>query len=151
MRSVHAPQLLGLLAGCIAACGHGKAAAPAGVEAPAPVTAMPHSTLTEEEIQRVSGRPIEQLLMDRFPGVIATRASDGTLYLRIRGVGSFYSSNEPLYVIDGNPMPDGSALRSLNPYDVASIEVVKDPAGLALYGVRGSNGVIIIKTKTRDQ
>ena len=151
MRSVHVQQLLGLLAGCVAACGHGKAAAPAGVEAPAPVTAIPHSTLTEEEIQRVSGRPIEQLLMDHFPGVIASRAADGTLYLRIRGVGSFYSSNEPLYVIDGTPLPDASALKSLNPYDVASIEVVKDPAGTALYGVRGANGVIIIKTKTGGQ
>ncbi len=151
MRSDHAPRLLGLLAGCVAACSHGKAATPAGVEAPAPVTAQPHSTLSAEEIQRVNGRPIEQLIMDRFPGVIASRAADGTLYLRIRGVGSFYSNNEPLYVIDGNPMPDASALRILNPYDVVSIEVVKDPAGMALYGVRGANGVIIIKTKVGDQ
>ena len=71
--------------------------------------------------------------------------------MRIRGVGSFLSSNEPLYVIDDVPinLGDGATLRAINLRDIASIEVIKDPAGLALYGVRGANGVIVIRTKRR--
>ena len=41
----------------------------------------------------------------------------------------------------------GTILRAINPHDIASIEVVQDPVGMALYGVRGANGVIIIRTK----
>jgi TonB-dependent SusC/RagA subfamily outer membrane receptor len=151
MRSAYVQQLLGLVAGCVAACAHGRAAYPAGVEPPAPPTANPHTQLTAEDIQRVPGRSIEQLLMDRFPGVVATRTVAGSVSVRIRGVGSFYSSNEPLYVVDGDPLPDATALRIINPHDVVLIEVIKDPEGTALYGVRGANGVIVIKTKIRDQ
>ena len=147
MRSTHVQQLLGLIAVAVAACSHGQAARPAAPEPPAPTTATPHSELTAEEIQRTSGRPVEQLLMDRFPGVTVTRAVGGGISVRIRGASSFMSSSEPLYVLDGVPLAPGVGLRSLNPYDIVSIEVVKDPAGTALYGVRGGNGVIIIKTK----
>ena len=45
----------------------------------------------------------------------------------------------------------GGSLSGINPHDIATIEVVKDPAGEAMYGVRGANGVIIIKTKRPDQ
>ena len=97
-------------------------------------------------------RPIEQVLMDRFPGVMVARTPDGGISVRIRGVSSFFGSNEPLYVIDGVPMQSGSdrILTGINPHDIASIEVVKDPVGTAIYGVRGANGVIVIKTKRRD-
>ncbi len=90
--------------------------------------------------------------MDRFPGVMVSRTPDGGVSIRIRGVTSFHGSNEPLYVIDGVPMQSGSdrILTGINPHDIASIEVVKDPAGEAMYGVRGANGVIIIKTKRPD-
>ncbi|PYP81348.1 MAG: hypothetical protein DMD25_01790, partial [Gemmatimonadetes bacterium] len=43
----------------------------------------------------------------------------------------------------------GGALRGINPHDIASIQVLKDPAETAMYGVRGANGVIVIKTKRR--
>ena len=152
MRTAHFQQLLGLLAGCVAACAHGKAALPAGAEPPAPATAIPHSTLTAEDIQRMPGRTIEQLLLDGLPGVVAAaRMPGGGISVRVRGVGSFMSSTEPLFVVDGDPLPNSDALKAINPYDIALIEVVKDPAGTALYGVRGANGVIIIKTKMRDQ
>jgi len=97
------------------------------------------------------GEPIEQLLTRRFPGVLVSRTSDGGLSVRIRGVGSFLSSNEALFVIDDVPMDvgNGPTLRAINPRDIASIEVIKDPAGLAMYGVRGANGVILISTKRR--
>ena len=152
MRSAHAHRLLGLLLGFAAACSHQKNAAGEGkAEAIVPATASPRSVMTEEDIARVPGRPIEQLLMARFPGVMVTRTPDGGISLRIRGVGSFISSNEPLYVIDDVPIQlgQGASLRAINPYDIASIEVVQDPVGTALYGVRGANGVIIIKTKRR--
>jgi len=150
MRSSDVPRLLGLLiAG--AACSHpgAKREGPA----PADAAAIPHAILTADDIERANGRPLEQLLMDRFPGVTARRTGDGGISISIHGVGSFKSSNEPLYVLDGVPLPvpggDGATLRAINPRDIESIEIVKDPVGEAAYGVRGSNGVVIIKTKTK--
>jgi TonB-dependent SusC/RagA subfamily outer membrane receptor len=154
MYSAHPQRFIGLLLGCVTAtaCSHQQTAAgESKLEAIAPATAIPHSVLTEEDIQRVPDQPIEQLLASRFTGVVTSRTSGGGLSVRIRGVGSFFSSNEPLYVIDDVPvnLGDGATLRAINPRDIASIEVIKDPAGLALYGVRGANGVIVIRTKRR--
>jgi TonB-dependent starch-binding outer membrane protein SusC len=118
-----------------------------------PPTAAGNPVVTAEDIDRQPGQPIEQVLMGRFPGVTVTRAPDGTLSVRIRGTTSIRGSNEPLYVIDGveiQPGPGGS-LAGINPRDIATIEVVKDPAGEALYGARGANGIILIKTKRPDQ
>jgi TonB-dependent SusC/RagA subfamily outer membrane receptor len=58
-------------------------------------------------------------------------------------------NTEPLVIIDGSPVLQGpgGGLSGLNPRDIASIEVVKDVSSLALYGVRGANGVILVKTK----
>ena len=73
--------------------------------------------------------------------------------VRIRGGSSIQGNNEPLYIIDGIPIepgPNGS-LTGINPNDIASIEVLKDAASTTLYGVRGANGVIIIKTKHPPQ
>jgi TonB-dependent SusC/RagA subfamily outer membrane receptor len=65
-------------------------------------------------------------------------------------VNSFYGSSEPLYVIDGTPVQTTSdqGLAFLNPADIAQIEVLKDAAQTALYGVQGANGVVLITTKT---
>jgi len=152
MSSAHAQKLLGLLLGCVTACSHQQnATGESKVEAIAPITATPHSVLAEEDVQRVPGQPIEQLLASRFTGVLVSRTSHGGLSVRIRGVGSFMSSNEPLVVVDDVPLDvaNGATLRAINTRDIASIEVVKDPAGLAMYGVRGANGVIVIRTKRR--
>jgi TonB-dependent SusC/RagA subfamily outer membrane receptor len=133
---------LGLLLSLGTACAH-RAATPAA-ETPAP-----SATVTSADLERQPGRPIEEVLMGRFPGVTVTRTSDGGVSVRIRGTTSLHASNEPLYVLDGveiEPGPSGS-LAGINPYDIASIEIVKDPAGEAMYGLRGANGVIIIKTK----
>jgi len=136
---------LGLLVSLCAACVHRHDTNPP--------TAVGSPVVTAEDIDRQPGQPIEEILMDRFPGVTVTRAPDGTLSVRIRGTTSIRGSNEPLYVIDGveiQPGPRGS-LAGINPRDIATIEVVKDPAGEAMYGVRGANGVILIKTKRPDQ
>jgi TonB-dependent SusC/RagA subfamily outer membrane receptor len=142
-----------VLLGFVAACAHPHATGPSGTGAAAPSTAAPNSVVTAEEIEHVPGRSIEQVLMDRFPGVTVSRRTDGALSLRIRGTTSIQSSNEPLYVIDGIPIAagPGGSLTGIDPHDIASIEVVKDAAGTALYGVRGANGVIVIKTKRPQQ
>ena len=151
MSSAYARQLLGLLVAGVTACALGSNATRESTRAIVPETAIPHSVLAEEDVQQVPGQPIEQMLASRFTGVQTSRTLHGGLSLRIRGVGSFMSSNEPLVVIDDVPIDvsDGATLRAINPRDIASIEVVKDPAGMALYGVRGANGVIIITTKRR--
>lgn len=65
--------------------------------------------------------------------------------IRIRGAASMSAGNNPLYIIDGVP---NTTLQGVNPNDIASIEVLKDAASAAIYGSRGSNGVILVTTKT---
>jgi iron complex outermembrane receptor protein len=90
----------------------------------------------------------EELLAGRFPGVEVYRAPGG-IAVRIRGSSSVYGSNEPLYVVDGMPIDPGpgGALVGINPSDIEKIEVLKDAGSTAQWGVRGANGVIVIKTK----
>ncbi len=91
--------------------------------------------------------------MTRFPGVYVTRTSDGSIAVRIRGTTSIHGSNAPLYVIDDIPITPGpgGSLQGINPLDIESIEVLTDPASTTRYGIRGANGVIVIKTKAPDQ
>jgi TonB-dependent SusC/RagA subfamily outer membrane receptor len=93
---------------------------------------------------------IEELIEGRAPGVQVLHRTDGTFSLRIRGTSSPASSNEPLILIDGAPAADqrgGRALAGINPRDVLKIEVLKDAASTAFYGMRGGNGVILITTR----
>jgi TonB-dependent SusC/RagA subfamily outer membrane receptor len=108
----------------------------------------PKADVTSEDIQRAPGQSVEEILKGRVAGVTVTR-TDGGIAVRIRGATSIYGSNEPLYVLDGVPMQPGpgGSLTGIDPYDIESIEVLKDPADTALYGMRGANGVIVIKTK----
>lgn len=108
----------------------------------------PSTAVTAEDIQRNPGQPIEEILKGRVAGVTVTRV-DGGIAVRIRGATSIYGSNEPLYVVDGVPIQPGpgGSLVGIDPYDIESIEVLKAPADTALYGMRGANGVIVIKTK----
>jgi TonB-dependent SusC/RagA subfamily outer membrane receptor len=149
MCATHARRLLGLLLYGVAACSHRGGRA----EDVAPASAVPHSVMTSEEIDRAPGRSIGQLIMDRFPSVTVTETPDGGLSFRIRGVSSFMGRNQPLCLVDDVPvdLSRGSNARAINPYDIASIEVVQDPAGTAMYGVRGANGVIVIRTKRPGQ
>jgi TonB-dependent SusC/RagA subfamily outer membrane receptor len=116
---------------------------------PAPATGA--ATVTSDQIQQSGGDPIEKLLMNRSPGVWVGRSAEGGIAVRIRGGTSLMGNNEPLYIVDGSPFQPGpnGALTGINPYDIESIKVLKDPADLSMYGVRGANGVIIVKTKTR--
>lgn len=109
--------------------------------------------ITSEDLERSPVEPIERALAAKVPGLIVSHARDGSITIRIRGASSDNGSNEPLYIIDGIaalPGPGGN-LTGINPRDIASIEVLKDAANMAFYGIRGSNGVIVIKTKHSDQ
>jgi len=148
--STRAPLPVALLVGLASGCAHRNGATPPAT----PAAASPSSsTVTSEDIDRQPGQPIEQVMMGRFPGVTVTRTPDGGVAVRIRGTTSIRGSSEPLYVLDGveiQPGPGGS-LAGINPHDIASIQVLKDPAETAMYGVRGANGVLIIKTKGPGQ
>jgi TonB-dependent SusC/RagA subfamily outer membrane receptor len=116
---------------------------------PSPTRPLTGTTVTAEDIDQNPSQPIETVLQSKVPGVVITRTSSGWLSIRIRGATTINGSTEPLYIIDGLPIqagPDGS-LVGINPRDIASIEVLKDASDLAFYGLRGANGVIIIKTK----
>ncbi|MGB5436527.1 MAG: TonB-dependent receptor plug domain-containing protein, partial [Maribacter sp.] len=89
---------------------------------------------------------VEDALQGRAAGVTVAgsgQPGDG-MKVRIRGVNSITGDNDPLVVVDG---VFGGDLRTLNPNDIQSIEVLKDASALAIYGSRGSNGVILVTTK----
>ena len=65
--------------------------------------------------------------------------------LLIRGIGSINAGTEPLYVVDG--MVYNGPINMINPSDIESIKVLKDPAETSIYGIRGGNGVVVITTK----
>jgi TonB-dependent SusC/RagA subfamily outer membrane receptor len=105
------------------------------------------STVTAKDVEN-RGEPIEKVLQDKVPGLLVTRSADGGIAVQIRGPSSFYGNNEPLYVIDDVPFRPGpgGALTGVNPHDIESIRVLKDPADTGVYGVRGANGVIVVTT-----
>lgn len=67
--------------------------------------------------------------------------------IRVRGVSSLSSSNDPLYVVDGYPLETAANFTLINPNDIESLEVLKDAASAAIYGSRAANGVVIVTTK----
>ncbi|MBC7566751.1 MAG: TonB-dependent receptor [Pedobacter sp.] len=105
------------------------------------------SSVTAEQVAKVPVTALDQALQGRSSGVQVTN-NDGApgsgVTVLIRGVGSL-GSNEPLYVVDGYPITGG--LNNINPNDIASMDILKDASATAIYGVRASNGVVIITTK----
>jgi TonB-dependent SusC/RagA subfamily outer membrane receptor len=134
--------------GALSACAHHVA--PRAEAEPETVTGVKKANVVNSEaIASSSGQPIEKILADRVAGVRLGRASDGSLTVQIRGSGSLNSDAQPLYVIDGVPITPGpgGSLSGINPYDIQSIEVLKDAVSTTMYGSRGANGVIVIKMK----
>ena len=134
---------VGMLAILVAGCSH-RTRTPGQSSAP-----VRQPEVTSEDIARAPSQSIEQQLMAKVPGVIVTRTETGDVAILIRGGSSAYGNNEPLYIVDGQaviPGP-GGALAGLNPNDIESIKVLKDAASMSMYGSRGGNGVIVIKTK----
>jgi len=140
--------LTALMAGC-------SSSGPRSPETPAPATQEGAAQgATASEIRQSPNQPVEQQLMARSPGVVIGHNSAGDLTIRIRGGSSSVSGNNaPLYIVDGvpfQPSTDGG-LSGINPNDISSIRVLKDAADITMYGVRGANGVIVIKTKHARQ
>lgn len=100
--------------------------------------------------EAIRDRPISTLseaLAGQLAGVRAqstTGIPGEELHVQIRGINTINGDGTPLYVIDGIPSPH---MNNLNPNDVASIQVLKDASATAIYGARGSNGVILVETK----
>ena len=105
------------------------------------------SSISESDLADRSITDPSEALQGTIPGLVVTQNSGSPgqgFSVRIRGIAS-PGNNDPLYVVDGLPLPDRPDY--LNPSDIASIDVIKDGAGAAIYGTQGSNGVILITTK----
>ncbi|HWV72632.1 MAG TPA: TonB-dependent receptor [Pseudosphingobacterium sp.] len=109
-------------------------------------------------MENVRGQAIsspDQALTGQVSGVNVSTSNGtpgGGPRIQVRGIGAIGAGSEPLYVIDGFPIPSSSGQQSnpmsaLNPQDIASMTVLKDASATAIYGSRGANGVIIITTK----
>ena len=105
------------------------------------------ASLKSSEIKDLAVTRIEQSLLGKIAGVQVKPVSGqpgAAPQIRIRGIGSISAGASPLYVVDG--FPTGN-IETLNPNDIESLDILKDASATAIYGSRGSNGVIIINTK----
>ncbi|RZK41095.1 MAG: SusC/RagA family TonB-linked outer membrane protein [Pedobacter sp.] len=121
----------------------------------------PQSSISAKAIEERGLTRVDQALVGQLAGVNVkqTTGLPGKGFsIQVRGGGSISANTEPLYVIDGFPLgqstadlsgnfPGGNALDNINPDDIESIDVLKDAAAAAIYGSRGSNGVVLITTK----
>lgn len=112
--------------------------------------------VTAKDFNKGAVNSIQDAISGKLPGVSITSnsgAPGNTSTIRIRGITSLDASSDPLLVIDGVPisnvLPGGTAniLAAINPDDVENITVLKDASATAIYGSRGSSGVILITTK----
>lgn len=121
--------------------------------------------LTTEKLEALPVVSVGQMIESNIPGisvVAGTSSQPGAkTTLRVRGVASMNASTEPLYVLDGVPIPSYDLsnftsmseaggmgfIETLNPADIESITVLKDAASASLYGAKGANGVVLITTK----
>ncbi|MFV1883115.1 MAG: SusC/RagA family TonB-linked outer membrane protein [Balneola sp.] len=118
------------------------------------------STIKASEFETVPVNSFEQAIQGRASGVFI-QTNNGKLgqgiQVRVRGSSSLNGSNQPLYIVDGIPVTTDdfsrnaaqtNPLADLNPADIASIDILKDASAAAIYGSRGSNGVVLITTKS---
>ena len=105
------------------------------------------SSIGVAQIEKVPVTTIDQAIQGRSAGVNVIN-NDGApgagVQVQIRGIGSL-GNNDPLFVVDGYPIAGG--LNTINPNDIASIDILKDASATAIYGNRAANGVVIINTK----
>jgi TonB-dependent starch-binding outer membrane protein SusC len=103
----------------------------------------------EKALREVPVANLQQALQGRAAGLevqrVGTKPGAGAV-IRIRGERTINGSNDPLIILDGIPF-EGGSLNDINPDDVASVDILKDASATAVYGSRGSNGVILITTK----
>jgi TonB-dependent SusC/RagA subfamily outer membrane receptor len=134
---------LGILA---VACTH----RPARPEIPSAALPPPPSATVHVAPGDPPPRSLDQLLTGKLSGVTVTPLAGGGIAVRMMGPTSGNEASEsPLFIVDGTQVESGrgGALPWINPADIESITALRNPTDLALYGVRGANGVIVIKTK----
>jgi TonB-dependent starch-binding outer membrane protein SusC len=105
------------------------------------------SSVKSDQIQEMPLQRVDQAIQGRATGVYVLNtdgAPGGNTMIRIRGLNSINGGNEPLIIVDGL---QGADLNQINPYDIESMEILKDASATAIYGSRGANGVILITTK----
>ncbi|QCX37950.1 TonB-dependent receptor [Aureibaculum algae] len=117
------------------------------------------ASLTSKDLNNIPISNLQGALTGKAAGVQIQQINgkvEGGVKMRIRGVSTISSSQEPLYVIDGMPLINDdesvsdapmNPLISLNPNDIESIQILKDASSAAIYGARGTNGVVLITTK----
>ena len=106
------------------------------------------STIRSEDFNPGQSGGVQGLIQGKLPGVRVSETSGepgGGYSISIRGAGSISAGTGPLWVVDGSPMAGG--LRTFNPVDIESIEVLKDASATAIYGSRAAGGVIMVTTK----
>jgi len=107
------------------------------------------STVSGDEITNIPIASVDNLLQGRSTGVEVT-AINGKPgqngYVRIRGLTSINGNNDPLFVVDGVPVPR-DVYSAINPNDIADFSILKDAAATSIYGARASAGVVLITTK----
>jgi TonB-dependent starch-binding outer membrane protein SusC len=111
------------------------------------------SVIGMKDIGEQPANNVNQMLQGRAAGVTVkqkTGAPGGAFEVRVRGIGSLGAGSDPLYVVDGFVV--GTSLgQNFNPNDIESISILKDAASTAIYGARGSNGVVLINTKNAKE
>jgi len=128
----------------LVSCSHRQAGS-----ASQPDARPPGTVLTADDIRRSPGQSLEQLLLARVPGLTIERTADGRSKLILRGKNTVMGDDEPLFVVNGIPLGPaaGGNLSAINIHDIETVQVLRDAAATSEYGVRGSNGVILIRTK----
>ncbi len=108
------------------------------------------SSVSASTIESMPVTSADQAIQGRAAGVQVTNndgSPGGNITVLIRGTGSLASNgNTPLYVVDGYPL-DAGGINNINPSDIATIDILKDAASTAIYGIRAANGVVLITTK----
>lgn len=107
------------------------------------------TSLPKGRLEKVPNINVAQAIQGSVPGIMIQQSSAGATpseVIMIRGRNSILADNSPLIVVDG--IPYGGQIRDISPNDVQSIEILKDASAAAIYGSRGSNGVILITTKS---
>lgn len=106
-------------------------------------------SVSGEELKNSPTNNVMSSLQGKIPGLMVTNSGSAGAEpdIKIRGIGTLNASSNPLYVVDGMLMSD---IKFLSNSDIASMEILKDPSSLAIFGVQGANGVIIITTKRAE-
>lgn len=108
------------------------------------------SSIDEKQMKGIASGNFGDIIAGKVTGVQITQANanpGGATSIRIRGIGTLTAGSNPLIVVDGLPLTEGSNLNAIDPNSIAKIDILKDAASAAIYGSRGANGVIIIETR----